>query len=130
MTAIVDLQRSLPNTPARVPPAVVATCLISVARWLKALGVDPETATTAIDGIADVVEGAVKAKTGDLLIFALTGQGLWVLASTDEAEQMGFLSMAEAEKAPVLGLNPALIDRAAHDIIASGGQTHAERPLH
>lgn len=130
MKAIHDLHRTPPNSRERVPSAVVTSCVLALARWLKAQGASANDTATAIDGVSDVIEGSVLAEEGELLIFAITTRGLWALASADDDELTAFIAMAEAEGAPWLSLNPALMDRDAHDLVAKGGRHNAQRHLH
>lgn len=130
MTALLELQTSPPGSPGRVRPAKVATCLIAVTRWLKAMGVPVEGAMRTVDGLAPVVEDAITNAIGDLVVLKLTPEGVLAFASDDETELAEFVAAAERDGLPLLGLNLALIDRMAWEVVNKGGSADAKGRLH
>lgn len=130
MDSIIELQRTKPGTPARVRSATVGACVMTLARWLRSLDLLSEQAGRYIDRAVPVIEQIVSEGNGELIVFALAPSGLRAFASSEDAELNDFVQWADALGAPLLGVNPALIDRMAQEIANMGGSADARGRLH
>lgn len=98
--------------------AVVAACLAVLTREIYAAGMDRDTALALLRDAPEKIEAALSRGFRALVVYRLDGRNARGLVSDRPEKLQAFEAQARQDRAPLVGINPALVA----DLAAVAGQ--------